>query len=197
VQKALVPTVCFAVLVINVSTSAQVISQISAETRSPAIEALLTANFPVTQFQHLYKEDGAADGSITALDKDGKLAGQPIEPDPRVATVVENGDAALPALIDCLSDVRPTQFVFEKMQVPLGFVCLDILLAVTRPKFFAMPNCSDDGLGACIKPSYYFRPDADTGAIARVQQNWLRAYGQGRVTFQYPSWWKPQAVSKR
>ena len=85
-------------------------------------------------------------------------------PDPVVA-LVRLGTKGFPLLIDCLEDGRLTIIEFdgntitEAMKVPVGYVCLDILMGTTRGRPTSDPDCADDGLGACMNDGYYFRPD--------------------------------------
>jgi len=38
--------------------------------------------------------------------------------------------------------------VSKPMQVPVGYVCLDILIGTTKGRPVHEPDCADDGLGA-------------------------------------------------
>ena len=71
-----------------------------------------------------------------------------------VLAVVRLGAKSTPLLIDCLSDGRTTAARFagntvsKPMQVPVGYVCLDILIGTTKSRPVHEPDCADDGLGA-------------------------------------------------
>ena len=145
-------------------------------------------------FGPIYREDGAADGSVTA-------------PAPRhqpVKNILDLRPKAIPLLIAHLDDTRLTSATFEggftrgqPLRVPVGHVCLDILLNIigeNRHIFFW--ECGDDGLGACVREGYYFRPDEYYPAnnneyIARlgvrvVKANWLKAYRRGWLALHRP-----------
>ena len=144
----------------------------------------------------LYVEDGAADGSV--------LQGHGSNLPASVSDVIELKERAIPVLINCLSDTRLTSATFEggflrgkPIRTPVGYVCLDILMAVTKdnPRIF-IRDCADDGLGACMQPGFYFRPDdyypVGKDYLARpwvltVQRNWQRLYNRGLIRFRYPS----------
>ncbi len=50
-------------------------------------------------------------------------------------------------------------------------------------------DCADDGLGACVRDGYYFRPDeAKTSVIGEVKANWQQAHQDGKVKFKNPAW---------
>lgn len=85
------------------------------------------------------------------------------------------------------------------MKVPVGYVCLDILLGVTRGDSVFQRNCaSQEGADACIRPEYYFRPDGYTNCweaagkcaprprVGLVQRNWTREFLHGRLRFRNP-----------
>src|SRR2546427_9291536 len=119
-----------------------------------------------------------------------------------VRDIVSLGAGAIPLLIAHLDDTRPTSAIFDtniSKPVPVGYVCLDILTHIVRARGILIEDCADDGLGACIKRGYYFRPDAYTRAerryvahsdVQEVKLRWRRAYMKGRVRFQYPHSWK-------
>jgi hypothetical protein len=150
------------------------------------IDALFAAPRLVT-----YSHDGAADNTVTA-------AGEPI---PEVRAIVNLGRRAIPLLIAHLDDTRPTSARFgrDNLSVPVGHVCLDILTNIIRARRILVEDCADDGLGACVRDGYYFRPDAYArrggGLVARpevsrVKRNWQRAYRRGYIRFRYPEWWR-------
>jgi hypothetical protein len=139
-------------------------------------------------FGRVYVEDGAADGSVTS----------PRSPSQPVKDVLDLGPKAIPLLIEHLDDTRLTSALFEggftwgkPIRVPVGHVCLDILMHITRQNRHIFDwECGDDGLGACVREGYYFRPDeyypvGNSGEyIARVgvrfvKANWLKAYRRG------------------
>ncbi len=119
-----------------------------------------------------------------------------------VRDIVNLGADAIPLLIAHLDDTRPTSAIFDTNRpkpVPVGHVCLDILTHIVQGPGILIEDCADDGLGACIKRGYYFRPDAYTRAerryvahsdVQQVKLRWHQAYMKGRVRFRYPPWWK-------
>ena len=146
-------------------------------------------------FGRIYVEDGAADGSVTS----------PASPPQAVKNILDLGPKAIPLLIAHLDDTRLTSATFEggftwgkPIRVPVGHVCLDILMHITGGnRHISDSDCFDDGLGACVKEGYYFRPDEYYPAgkneyIARLgvrvaKVNWLRAYRRGWLNFHRPS----------
>lgn len=153
----------------------------------------------VNDFGMYYYEDGAADASVLFPTKSGNPYGRPAAAVIALIRLRENG---FPILIDCLSENRIANVRFtgnnltREMRVPLGYVCLDILMQTTWGKPVADPECSDDGLGACMNYGYYFRPDDysncwDSECLLRpwvtvVQQNWRTQYLNHRLTFRNP-----------
>jgi hypothetical protein len=153
----------------------------------------------VRDFGMHYYEDGAADASVLFPSNDS----QPYDtPRPAVLELVRLRERSVPLLIDCLSDGRLTSIHFDgnvttkEMRVPVGYVCLDILLAVTRGKPSAGPDCESDGLGACIKWGFYFRPDDYFGCTRQeckarpwvkvVQKTWRREFLLHQLHFVNP-----------
>jgi hypothetical protein len=150
-----------------------------------ALKVLVDADFGT-----VYADDGAGDGTVTYK---GELigSGPNVKPDPRVKAVVDLKSAAIPLLITHLDDPRPTRIRFQGKPVPLGHVALDILTHVigeTNTVF--VQDCADDGLGACIQPAYYFRPDASLQQMKAVKQSWQKLNDVNGLVFQYPSWWR-------
>jgi hypothetical protein len=142
-----------------------------------------------------YVEDGAAWMSVL----DGSSA--------TVKAIVSLGAEAIPLLISHLDDTRLTSATFDggvtrgrPIRVPVGYLCLDILLEIVddRAPVF-IKDCADDGLGACIEPDYYFRPDeyypgawkeyrAREG-VRVVKRSWERAYRSKLLHFRSPVRW--------
>lgn len=153
----------------------------------------------VADFGIHYYDDGAVDASVLfPMTKDtpyDRLR------DPVVA-VVRLRERSFPLLIDCLTENRVSTAQFDgnamtkPMKVPLGYVCLDILMAVTRGKPASDPDCSDDGLGACMNEGFYFRPDDYARCwpetcllrpwVAVVQQKWRSALLNRKLRFHNP-----------
>jgi hypothetical protein len=163
--------------------------------RSRYIDTLVSAPKLVT-----YSNDGAADATVTEV---GSNAMGIVEnPIPSVRDIVNLGANAIPLLIAHLDDTRPTSAIFDTNRprtVPIGYVCLDILTHIIQARGILIEDCADDGLGACIRPGYYFRPDAYTrqgkryvahSDVRHVKLKWRQAYLKGLARFQYPHWWK-------
>jgi hypothetical protein len=164
------------------------------DSREALIEALVKA--PVKTVCH---DDGAAGAIVTAgATSDASRQDAPAH----VRAVLDLGPNCLMLLIAHLDDQRLTSATFDggrvaqaPIQVPLGYVCLDILLNTTAGQAVQVVDCADDGLGACVRAGYYFRPDVLSGpdgvvTMRRVKTRWQRAYQAKRVRFEYPTWLK-------
>jgi pimeloyl-ACP methyl ester carboxylesterase len=164
------------------------------DSREALIEALVKA-----PFKTVYHDDGAADATVTAVaTPDDTRQDAPAQ----VRAVLDLGPSCIPLLIAHLDDQRLTSATFDggrfaraPIQVPLGHVCLDILLNATVGQAVHVVDCADDGLGACVRAGYYFRPDAlsrpqGVETMRRVKTRWQRAYRAKRVRFEYPTWLK-------
>jgi len=128
-------------------------------TNTAPLDSLLNADFG-----RVYTDDGAGDGTIMET------------PDPRVKAVVDLRSAVIPILIAHLDDTRPTRTRFQGKPVPLGHVALDILThVISDTKTVFVQDCADDGLGACINPGYYYRPDAQVAANEKGQKQLVEA----------------------
>jgi hypothetical protein len=156
----------------------------------------------VHDFGTQYFEDGAADATVVAPEKTAPPYGQtpPVE---AVADLLRLGHGGLSLLIDCLSDGRITSMRFagntitKPMNVPVGYVCLDILMTEVKGRPAIDPECSSDGLGACVNDGFYFRPDdyfdcSDRSCYPRpwvnvVQRNWRHAYLSNLLHVRNPS----------
>ena len=146
----------------------------------------------------VYYSDGAADGSIV-------VAGPDYSPHPSVRPVLDCIHVAAPVLIEFLDDPRPTVFLLRTgknnwvlRQASLGHIALD-LLVVTSPETSGIhvPDCNDDGLGACVADGFYFRPDAweERGRdilvepeVEAVKTRWLELLASGRLELRLPDW---------
>ena len=164
------------------------------------IDALISEPALVT-----YSDDGAGDATVMNIGTNEM--GIVERPLPAVRHLVKLGPRAIPLLIAHLDDTRLTSAKFfyyagrkeHTIAVPVGHVCLDILVSITRaPRIFTW-GCGDDGLGACFESGYYFRPDAYVSngdrvvalpVVYRAKSNWQRAYRRGYIKYHYPEWWK-------
>jgi hypothetical protein len=145
----------------------------------------------VNDFRTHYYEDGAADATVLFPEGTQPPYGylKPAEP---VLVLVQLRERGLALLIDCLSDGRVTKMRFDgnritqPMNVPVGYVCLDILMGEVSGRPVSDPDCSDDGLGSCMNRGFYFRPDDYFGCTERdcflrpwvsiVQRKWKAEY---------------------
>jgi hypothetical protein len=160
------------------------------------IDPLLT----VKDFKTFYTEDGAADNTVLFPLGDADHP-YPLPADP-VITLVRLRERSIPLLIDCLSDGRTTNARFDGAMtqlpnVPVGYVCLDILFRTTKDPSVDDPVNCGDGLDACIHTGFYFRPDDYTRCwggdtcllrpwINVVQRNWRAQYLAHRLRFHNP-----------
>ncbi|HMS41558.1 MAG TPA: hypothetical protein PKE69_15100 [Pyrinomonadaceae bacterium] len=156
-----------------------------------------------------YGEDGAMDASVLKLyniDTDG-TTNPPVK---EVADIVALREKAIPLLIEHLDDNRQSSATFhggylpdvvEKVKVPVGHVCLDILLNIVDSSFYYDKSCEiDTRLEGCIKDGLYFRPDdywilggdsfVERPIVRIVKANWQKAYKQGRLKYNFKVTWK-------
>ena len=148
---------------------------------------------------HYYYYYGAADASVLFPSTDTEPYDRPRDP---VVALVHLRTKSFRVVIDCLSDPRVTTAQFDgnsitnPMKVPVGYVCLDILMAVTRGRPASDPDCSADGLGSCMNEGFYFRPDDYSRCwkdkcnlrpwVLVVQRNWRRVFLGRRLRFRNP-----------
>lgn len=148
-----------------------------------------------------YYEDGAADASVVYPANTEPPYGYR-EPVPAVVDLIRLGVYGLPLLIDCLSDARLTKMRFDgntitqAMNVPVGYVCLDILMSEVRQRPVWESRCDGDGLGVCINYGFYFRPDdywecrsqqcEPRPWVLVVQRTWKKAYLAHRLSVHNP-----------
>jgi len=145
----------------------------------------------VNDFGTHYFEDGAADASVLFPQSNQAPYGY-LKPAAPVLALVQLRERGLAYLIDCLNDGRMTKMRFDgntitrPMNVPVGYVCLDILMGEVSGKPVSDRECSDDGLGACMSHGFYFRPDDYYACTQRdcflrpwisvVQRKWRSEY---------------------
>lgn len=183
-----------AIIPVILMTASQAVSAAaqsnSHNVRSAQYKKLIEPLLQVPDFRMHYSEDGAADATVTCPANNDPCPSPP----PAVAALMKNPRTTVPLLIDCLSDGRQTSVRFDgntitrPMQVPVGYVCLDILMAWAGKPIGDYGDCGD-GLGACIDPEYYFRPDDyiqcwDESCYPRpwvfvVQRKWERTLKSG------------------
>lgn len=93
-------------------------------------------------------------------------------------------------LIDSLDSTTSTNSMFEGQLVPLGFVCLDILLKSVGEDYWSVVflDSADDGLWTNVRDTYYFPPDIlmkprGKSKMASVRHAWQMLYQKtnGRV----------------
>jgi len=153
----------------------------------------------VADFGIQYSDDGAADASVLFPRTDTNPYDRPRDP---VIALVRLRKRSVPLLIDCLSDgrVSTAQFngtsITKPMKLPVGYVCLDMLMAVTPDRPVSDPDCWADGLGACMNEGFYFRPDDYSSCwketcyprpwVIVVQKKWRHAFLAKRLRFRNP-----------
>ena len=118
-------------------------------------------------FGKVYFEDGAADGSVTDRTRVTALAGQKVFAS--VESILDLKGRAIPLLIEHLDDQQPTLAKFNGRPAALGHIVLDILTHIVSGDQVFIADCRDDSLGACIKPDYYFGPDANPNEMRKVK----------------------------
>ncbi len=195
-------------IVIPTSSDSPVVNFAKTSTTSneSLIDALVTAPELVT-----YGEDGAHDATVIALYI--RNVDEVIPPKKEVRDIVALKDKAIPLLIECLDDTRPTSAIFiggyisgkPYPKVPVGHVCLDILIQIAKNRDSNDKGCprGEAELGACIKDGFYFRPDdyspigdglgygfQERAIVRIVKANWLKEYRNGRVKYDYVVTWK-------
>lgn len=186
--------VCFLLAFLHTATGSQ--NRLSSPSEyHKYIDALLT----VKDFGTHYSEDGAADATILFPSSGTNPYARPAE---AVIALVRLREKGFPLLIDCLTENRITSLRFDgnritkAMNVPLGYVCLDIWMQTTWGGPVSDPECADDGLGACMNDGFYFRPDDYSNCwehecllrpwVTVVQRNWKRQYVAHRLRFRNP-----------
>lgn len=151
----------------------------------PLVPELLSAGYPV-----VYINDGAGDESV--LNTLHYADGQNKKCHDTLVRVVDLKEKAIPLLIAHLDDMSPTKAKYqqeEDLSVPLGFVCLDILLQLTDSPAI-IHDCQEDGMGACVHSSYYFMPGASAKKAAMIKRHWQELYRKGEIKYIHPEWWK-------
>ena len=165
-----------------------------------AVEQALQRVLELKDLGAIYFEDAACDGSIVKQPPDLRYCR------PQVAPILQCAEKAAAVLIEHLDDVRPTTATFaggahrvHPMVVPLGVVCLDMLLSIstTASVTYDAASGNNDVLGAGVAPRYYFRPDSYTTSNGRlsplpivleVKANWQRALRAGQLKFEFSKW---------
>lgn len=160
--------------------------------REDLIAALVNASL-----RTIYSDDGAADATVTAVATEDTFRKDAA---PQVRAILDLGPSCLSLLIAHLDDQRMTRATFngthfhrKPIRVPIGHVCLDILLNATAAKAVHIEDCADDGLRACTREGYYFRPDilhrrSGVATMREVKAAWQRAYRAKQLRFEYPAW---------
>jgi len=162
-------------------------------TREFIVENLISIAYKPT-IRTIYVEDGAADGHILL-----------VKDDENIKNILACKNKAIPILIDNINNKTESLVCFrggidETVIIPVtvGFIAQDILLNSNGwDKDITYSDCNDDGLGACVKNEYYFRPDRffinDTKQISdrvkQVKNNWLEAYKNNKFGFVSPEWY--------
>ena len=182
--------IAFVILISFLLTASQT-SSAQTHSNNSGTAQYIDALVSYQNFGRVYVEDGAADGSVTSSER----------PPQAVKNILDLGPKAIPLLIAHLDDTRLTSATFEggftwgkPIRVPVGHVCLDILLHIIGENRHVFDwECGDDGLGACVKKGYYFRPDEyypvgtsneyiERLGVRVAKANWLKAYRRGWLT---------------
>lgn len=168
-------------------------------------EALIDALVAAPTLYVNYVEDGSADQSVLAIYPD--LNGKATNPIAReVKDIVALGSRAIPLLIAHLDDNRSTVattsgggYLTDKpVKVPVGFICLDILLHIAGDKAPIYDEEDHHGFQGPVKDNFYFRPDDYTRTDDRfeerpivriVKKNWEGAYRKGLIKYNYVVQW--------
>jgi hypothetical protein len=169
--------------------------------RADEYHRLIDPLITVQDYGTRYFEDGAADASVVYPESTEPPYGYR-EPASAVVDLIRLGRRGLPILVDCLSDARLTKMRFDgntitqAMDVPVGYLCLDILMSEVRGRPIWEPACDGDGLGVCINDGFYFRPDdywecrsqqcQPRPWVIVVQQKWRSAYLAHRLRVHNP-----------
>ena len=133
----------------------------------------------------VYVEDGACEDRVTDNDSS------------RDAALVDRVtcEAAVPLLIAHLGDARPTWSVIiargDAVRVPLGYLCLDILLAMSRADspVFDPDAPGDDAFWSCTRNEFFFEPSilregkTAPARMAEVRKAWEEAFTAGNLRF--------------
>jgi hypothetical protein len=155
-----------------------------------------------------YTDEGSA--GATVLSPAAK-PGESRAPRRSVMALVLLRARAVPLLIDCLADGRVTSLHFKTkksakpVNVPVGYVCLDILTHVVEKPSVSAQDCADEGPGACVQGGFYFGPADYYGCVSSqeksvcrlrpwiriVQQNWIRQLMNNSLRFHDPPGYPP------
>jgi hypothetical protein len=160
--------------------------------RSAEYKSLIEPLLSVTDFRTHYYDDGAADATVTCPRDCDVPVTKPVR---EVEALMKNPSKTVPLLINCLDDGRVTSVTFDgntttrPMKVPIGYVCLDILLQRFVSEPISEYECNSDGLGACVNTPFYFRPDDYTHCwkdrceprpwVLVVKHRWLKELQSG------------------
>ncbi|MBN1384752.1 MAG: hypothetical protein JW983_07730 [Elusimicrobia bacterium] len=144
-----------------------------------------------------YFEDAASDATV--------VVHSGLEPVSAVTDIIKLKEKAIPLLIKHLDDGRITSAEFKgvtfydkPINVPVGYICLDILCVIVEREDFIFPpeRQNNDGLGAGLSDGYYFRPDdwipynkknySPRLIVKIVKKNWEKAYKEGKLKYSYP-----------
>jgi hypothetical protein len=119
-----------------------------------------------------FSTDGAGGSTLTSNDKIRNL-------------VFTYDDDILAVLIDNLANTEPTSSLVDGNEnVPLGYVCFDLLCTLVKKTDDWFSFCGDDGLWACVRKDY-FTPIANDewnqGVAIAAQKHWLSLYEAGKL----------------
>ena len=160
---------------------------------SKRLEERLISLAQVRPSRPVYVEDGAGDGTLTRH-PEAKEAVNAILACPKSAAAV---------LVKHLDDRTPTHVLAETASNPsgtgdpgsitrrvaLGVLALDLLLQmfVEPSSIVYIADCADDGLGACVQPEFYFRPDSGASTAQSAKKAWSRLLRAGQLVLRSPA----------
>ena len=86
----------------------------------------------------------------------------------------------------------------KPVRVPVGFICLDILIQIVGDDAPIYDNDDHHGFQGPVKDNYYFRPDDYTLSnnafeerpiVRIVKKNWEVAYRKGLIKYNFVAPW--------
>jgi len=159
---------------------------------SKRLEERLISLAQVRPSRPVYLEDGAGAGTLT----------QHPEAKEAVSAILACPKSAAAVLVKHLDDRTLTHVEAETASNPpgtgnpgsitkrvvLGVLALDILLQmfVEPSSIVYIADCADDGLGACVQPDFYFRPDSGAPAAKSTKKAWSRLLQAGKLVLRSP-----------
>ena len=154
---------------------------------SKRLEERLISLAQVRPSHPVYVEDGAGDGTLT----------QHPEAQEAVKAILACPKSAAAVLVKHLDNRMITHVLAETAskqpgtgdpgsitrRVVLGVLALDLLLQmfVEPSSTVYIADCADDGIGACVQPEFYFRPDSAAATARSTKKAWSRLLRSGQL----------------